>query len=109
YLLPHNLARHTLAIQSSGAFKADHVAARQSSLRAGISCKAVVADFLDDRDPELSEALGSADVIIDTSASVPVARAISDLKIEARRASAFFNPAGTAAVLLVQDSDGKFD
>jgi hypothetical protein len=109
YLLPHNLARHTLAIQSSGAFKADHVAARLSSLRAGISCKAIVADFLEDHDRELSEALGAADVIIDTSASVPVARAISDLKVEVRRASAFFNPAGTAAVLLVQDNDGKFD
>jgi hypothetical protein len=109
YLLPHNLARHTLAIQSSGAFKADHVAARLNSLRAGISCKAIVADFLDDHDAELSEALDAADVIIDTSASVPVARAISDLKVEARRTSAFFNPAGTAAVLLVQDSGRQFD
>jgi hypothetical protein len=109
YLLPHNLARHTLAIQSSGAFKADHVAARLSSLRSGISCKGIVADFLDDHEPELSEALDGADVIIDTSASIPVARAISDLKVKARRVSAFFNPAGTAAVLLVQDRDGKFD
>ncbi len=109
YLLPHNLARHTLAIQSSGAFKAVHVAARLSSLRAAISCKGIVADFLDDHDPELSEALGAADVIIDTSASVPVGRAVSDLKVKARRASAFFNPSGTAAVALVQDNEGKFD
>jgi integrative and conjugative element protein (TIGR02256 family) len=109
YLLPHNLARHTLAIQSSGAFKADHVAARLSSLRAGISCKAIVADFLDAHEAELSEALSAADVVIDTSASVPVGRAVSDLKVKARRASAFFNPSGTAAVTLVQDSEGKFD
>jgi Prokaryotic E2 family A/ThiF family/Prokaryotic homologs of the JAB domain len=109
YLLPHNLARHTLAIMSSGAFKADHVAQRLSSLRKGISCKGIVADFLDSHDSELTEALGAANVIIDTSASVPVARAISDLKVEARRASAFFNPAGTAAVVLVQDNEGKFD
>lgn len=109
YLLPHNLARHTLAVPSSGAFKADHVAARLSLLRSGISCKGIVADFLDDHTSELSEALRTADVIIDTSASVPVARAISDLKVGARRASAFFNPAGTAAVLMVQDSERKVD
>src|SRR5712664_383724 len=60
---PHNLARHTLAIMSSGAFKADHVATRLSSLRAGISCKAIVADFLESHDTELTEALGTADVI----------------------------------------------
>jgi integrative and conjugative element protein (TIGR02256 family) len=109
YLLPHNLARHTLTLQSSGAFKADHLAARLRTLRSGISCKAIVADFLDDHDEELSEALEASDIIIDTSASVPVARAIADLKVGARRASAFFNPAGTAAVLLIQDRDGKVD
>ncbi len=109
YLLPHNLARHTLSIMSSGAFKADHVAQRLSSLRSGISCKEIIADFLDSHGNELTETLSAANVIIDTSASVPVARAISDLKVEARRASAFFNPAGTAAVLLVQDKEGKFD
>lgn len=109
YLLPHNLARHTLGVLSSGAFKADHVAARLSSLRAGIVCKGIVADFLEDHDVELSEALGAADVIIDTSASVPVARAVSDLDVRARRASAFFNPAGTAAVLMIQDGERKVD
>ncbi|SHH42081.1 ThiF family adenylyltransferase [Bradyrhizobium erythrophlei] len=109
YLLPHNLARHTLTLQSSGAFKADHVAARLRTLRSGVSCKAIVADFLDDHDDELTESLRAADIIIDTSASVPVARAIADLEVDARRASAFFNPAGTAAVLLVQDRDGKVD
>jgi integrative and conjugative element protein (TIGR02256 family) len=109
YLLPHNLARHTLTVQSSGAFKADHVAERLKTLRSGISCKGIVADFLDEHDPELSEALGAADVIIDTSASVPVARAIADLSVDARRASAFFNPAGTAAVLLVEDCARRID
>lgn len=109
YLLPHNLARHTLTLQSSGAFKADHLAARIGTLRSGIACKAIVADFLEPHDAELTEALAAADVIVDTSASVPVARAISDLETDARRASAFFNPAGTAAVLLIQDRAGDVD
>jgi integrative and conjugative element protein (TIGR02256 family) len=109
YLLPHNLARHTLSVQSSGALKADHLAARLTTLRSGLSCKAIVADFLDDHDEELSKALQAADIIIDTSASVPVARAIADLPVGARRISAFFNPAGTAAVLLIQDREGKVD
>ncbi|MBB4426597.1 integrative and conjugative element protein (TIGR02256 family) [Bradyrhizobium sp. CIR48] len=109
YLLPHNLARHTLTLQSAGAFKADHVAARLRTLRSGVSCEAIVADFLDVHDDEMAAALRAADVIIDTSASIPVARAIADLDIGARRVSAFFNPAGTAAVLLVQDREGKTD
>lgn len=109
YLLPHNLARHTLTLQSSGAFKADHLATRIGTLRSGIACKAIVADFLEPHDAELTDALAAADVIIDTSASVPVARAISDLETDARRASAFFNPAGTAAVLLIQDRAGDVD
>lgn len=109
YLLPHNLARHTLTLQSSGAFKADHLAARLQALRSGVSCKAIMADFLDTHDDELTDALRGADIIIDTSASVPVARAIADLEIDARRASAFFNPAGSAAVLLIQDQDRKVD
>ncbi|RQH12692.1 ThiF family adenylyltransferase [Bradyrhizobium sp. RP6] len=109
HLLPHNLARHTLGLNSYGAFKAQHVAGRLESIRAGIGTKAIVADFLEPHEAELTQALEATDVIIDTSASVPVARAISDLGVNARRASAFFNPAGNASVLMVQDRAGEFD
>lgn len=109
HVLPHNLARHTLGVGSYGAFKAHQVAGRLQSIRAGLSAKPVIADFLEPHAAELTQAIEAADIIIDTSASVPVARAVSDLGVNARRASAFFNPAGNAAVLMVQDSAGQFD
>jgi hypothetical protein len=109
HVLPHNLARHTLGIPSYGAFKAHHVAGRLESIRAGLSARPIIADFLEPHEAELTQAVETADVIIDTSASVPVARAIADLGVKARRASAFFNPAGNAAVLMVQDRAGQFD
>jgi hypothetical protein len=54
----------------------------------------------------VDNALASADVIIDASASVAVSRHLSDLQTtKARRVGAFFNPAGTAVVVLTEAAD----
>jgi hypothetical protein len=53
----------------------------------------------------VAESLSTADLIIDASASVAVSRHLSeDRHGTARRFSVFFNPAGTAAVMLAEDA-----
>ena len=56
-------------------------------------------------DAELVQELAQADVILDASASVAVSRHLADLEdSHGRRICLFFNPAGTAVVLLAEDS-----
>jgi len=107
YLLPHNLARHDLTVIDVGIPKALALANRIIALRADVRAGAIVADVLNpaERREEIADALASADLMIDAAASVPVARFLSDQPGEARRASVFFNPAGTSAVLLVESRD----
>ncbi len=57
-------------------------------------------------DAELVQEFAQADVIIDASASVAVSRYLADLdNTNGRRVSLFFNPAGTAVVLLAESGD----
>jgi hypothetical protein len=57
-------------------------------------------------DAELVRELAQADVIIDASASVAVSRHLADLEDSSgRRICLFFNPAGTAVVLLAEGAD----
>jgi hypothetical protein len=66
------------------------------------SFTAVVGDVAKP-DADLIRELAEADVIIDTSASVAVSRHLADLENSpARRLCVFFNPAGTAVVLLAE-------
>lgn len=108
YLLPHNLARHTLFAADIGAPKADALAHRLSGLlgepAAAIACNVLKPD--DQVAPRLNAAQKDADIIIDASASVAVSRYLSDLPdVTARRACAFFNPAGSSVVLLAESAD----
>jgi hypothetical protein len=104
YLLPHNLARHALLTDELGAPKALALA-RQMGLLLNESFTAVVGDVTKP-DAELVQELAQADVIIDASASVAVSRHLADLEdTDGRRVSLFFNPAGTAVVLLAESSD----
>jgi hypothetical protein len=65
-----------------------------------------VAGEVGKSDAELVHELGEADVIIDASASVAVSRHLADLEnSSARRLCVFFNPAGTAVVLLAESRD----
>lgn len=104
-LLPHNLARHALLASEIGAPKATALA-RQIGLLLNEKQSAIIADVLAsdaDQVNALDAAFGTASIIIDASASVGVARHLSDLRCAARRMCAFFNPSGTSVVLLAED------
>jgi hypothetical protein len=104
WLLPHNLARHALLADELGASKALALA-RQMGWLLNESFTAVAGDVAKP-DAELVKELAEADVIIDASASVAVSRHLADLETSpARRLSVFFNPAGTAVVLLAESRD----
>jgi integrative and conjugative element protein (TIGR02256 family) len=107
-LLPHNLARHGLFAIDVGAPKALAVAGRmQGLLGAPITyCGADILMPTDKVKPQLQEKLAEASLIIDASASVAVSRHIADLPaVAGLRLSVFFNPAGTAVVLLAEGKD----
>lgn len=103
YLLPHNLARHALLTDELGAPKALALV-RQMGLLLDEPFTAVMGDVTKP-DAELMQELAQADVILDASASVAVSRHLADLEnSRGRRICLFFNPAGTAVVLLAEDS-----
>lgn len=110
-LLPHNLARHTLTEREIGTQKAVSLANRINSIRYDACALSIVADVLQPGalGDSLQTAFAEADIILDCSASIAVARYTSDLAGTARRASVFFNPAGTAAVLMVEDQCRRAD
>ena len=111
FLLPHNLARHDLSAADVGLPKAIALANRLRLLRSDLTADAIVADVL--KAAELRDAIvgaiSSADLVIDAAASVPVGRFLCDQEGAARRTSIFFNPAGTAVVLLMESADRKVD
>lgn len=102
HLLPHNLARHALLTDELGAPKALALA-RQMGLLLNESFTAVMGDVTKP-DAELVREFAEANVIIDASASVAVSRYLADLEnTGGRRICVFFNPAGTAVVLLAEN------
>jgi hypothetical protein len=105
-LLPHNMARHALLAGEIGAPKAVALA-RQISMLLNENQSGIIANVLApnvDQEKALDARYLGASVIIDASASVGVARYLSDLSYTARRACAFLNPSGTSVVLLTEDS-----
>jgi len=108
YILPHNLARHALFTNDVGRPKADALAYHLSNLL-WEPAQAIYTNVIkpDDTTREkLTAALAEADIIIDTSASIAVSRHLASLtNVKARRLCAFFNPTGTAVVLLAEDAD----
>ncbi|MBR1175384.1 ThiF family adenylyltransferase [Bradyrhizobium sp. KB893862 SZCCT0404] len=111
YLLPHNLARHELTITDIGMPKAQSLARRLTQLRTDLRADAIIANVLKpgDRADDVATVLQAADLVIDAAASVPVARWLSDQTTSARRTSVFFNPAGTAVVMLMEGQDRAID
>jgi hypothetical protein len=107
HLLPHNLARHGLLPECVGMPKAPALADNIGQLLAE-PATAIVTDITAP-DPAhkdaIDRALGAADVVIDATASVAAARHLSDIAVDARRVSAFFNPSGTAVVILAEPKD----
>ena len=107
WLRPHNLARHVLGQPQVGRMKAPELADCLRKL-GRVSADSIVCDVQHpgEQGEALEAAAGAAEVIIDASASVSAARRVSDWTFtQARRVSVFFNPAGTAAVLLAEDAE----
>ena len=109
-LLPHNLARHSLEFQNLCQPKAIALCHQLDRLRppaARPNAKPLVSDVLtpSEHKAELNAAMEGADIIIDASASVAASRFLSDHPAKGRRASIFFNPAGDAAVAMVEPVD----
>lgn len=107
HLLPHNLARHTLNRAELGMAKAEALAEDVAMvLGSRDDARGLVGDILfpGDQAAVLGAALSEADIVIDASASVAVARKLSDGLGGARRVSVFLNPAGTASIMLTEDA-----
>ena len=104
-LLPHNLARHTLHGEYVGIPKAHGLAHFLGEVYEG-SAKGIAADVLapGENAEALNQAYADAIVILDISASVPVARHLAlNVTSPARRISVFLNPQGTDLVVLAED------
>ena len=105
-LLPHNLVRHSLPGDWLGCPKAIAVASEANSLLDSSSVEAIVANVLTpgDQAGAVQSAMESAQVIVDLSASVAVARHLArDVKSPARRCSIFVSPSGRDLVFLGED------
>jgi hypothetical protein len=110
HLLPHNLARHELSAQYLGVPKADGLAHSICGLLgdgSAVGHPTTIQNYL--KDPSKAE---SAELLIDTSASVPVSRDLAankDLKMPI--VSAFLNPTGTDLVVMREgeERNGRLD
>jgi hypothetical protein len=102
HLLPHNLARHGLSPRAVGATKAEATASAISRLLNDVGAATGVANDI----RQVPDApLQHADLVLDVSASVPVARWLAlESGHDARTASVFFNPRGDALVILLEDA-----
>lgn len=109
-VLPHNLLRHALSGQFIGASKAAAVAAIANSV---VDSESPPFAYIDSdllspgaHENALATCLQTAEVIVDMSASVTVARYLSrDVLGEARRCSLFLNPQGADLVMLCESED----
>jgi hypothetical protein len=106
-LMPHNIARHALVPEAVGLPKSTAMAIVANSLIPGEDLFTdIPADVIDpgSHEEQVNSRLGSADIILDMSASVTVARHLAlDVVAPAKRASLFLNPSGKDLVLLVED------
>lgn len=108
-LLPHNLARHALPPDAVGWPKAVALASMISSFFDDEApAIAIAANVLrPGEDKEMIEtAFTESELILDFSASVPVARYLArDVVSDARRLSLFLNPKGTDLVCLREGAE----
>jgi Dinucleotide-utilizing enzymes involved in molybdopterin and thiamine biosynthesis family 2 len=110
YLFPHNLARHGLHTNFVGANKALALQRYVSSMMNDEqSVQAFNKDILISSSEEgIKRELDQADVILDISTSIAVARHLAlDVSSSGRRLSMFMNPTGYDVVVLAEDVDRK--
>ena len=107
-VLPHNVVRHRLGEQAVGLPKAFALRFASAVDTPHNPVDRVFAeDFLSiGENKEMLGACREADLILDVSTSIAVARHLAvDLEGPARRASLFLNPSGCDAVMLMEDAD----
>jgi len=106
-LMPHNVARHALGGCFVGGGKALSIAFESNALvDDGNWFSAIPANVLSPGKyvEDVAKALVSANMILDMSASVTVARYLAlDINSEARRVSLFLTPTGRDLVMLAED------
>lgn len=105
-LLPHNLARHALTTKDIGKYKSIAASACANEILGASSFStASIINVLDSRnEKELIEMVRKADVLLDFSASVAVARHIANIAHKKKRIiSCFLNPKGSDLVILAED------
>ena len=114
FLLPHNLSRHALPGVFTGGSKSRWMAELANHTIDGEPIADwIVADVLNplessETSQKVKGALDSAEIILDVSASVPVARRLAlDIDSSARRISVFLNPQGMDVTILAEDSERK--
>ena len=107
-VLPHNVVRHRLGERAVGFSKAIalQVASAVDTPHNPVD-RVFAEDFLSiGENKEMLGACSEADLILDVSTSIAVARHLAvDLEGPARRASLFLNPSGYDAVMLMEDAD----
>lgn len=108
-LFPHNLSRHALDGHAQGYPKAHTLACFANTLIDGTPiAESILADVLDpgDAKAQVEKSLSAADLILDMSASVTVARHLAHAPdYAARRVSLFLNPTGDDLVMLAEDAE----
>jgi proteasome lid subunit RPN8/RPN11 len=112
HLLPHNVARHELPECFVGFPKAIAMQMLGNNLiEDQVVSDAIVADILypeGDKREHLEAAFRRADLILDFSASIPVARHLAASDLGPRRISAFLNFDASDLVLLAEDTERHF-
>ncbi len=105
-LLPHNGARHALSGHFIGSAKGIGVCQVANSLfDESFRAKPLVGNVLTPSG-EIKAAIENAEIVLDFSASVPVARALSyDFDLKGRCLSLFLNPSGSQLFVLAQDAE----
>lgn len=105
--LPHNVARHALSAGDIGYNKTERFKILADNIQPGIVLNSITADILHpakDKKELLNKSYTEAEVILDMSTSIPVARKLaSDIESPARRISAFLSPTGNDSVILSED------
>ena len=107
--MPHNAVRHALEGGSPVGHNKAHCTAIYMNSIADCEpiARGIRANVLRPGDCEASvnEALAEAEVVLDMSASVAVARTLSDAELPCRASSMFLSPNGQDLVLMSEDPD----
>jgi hypothetical protein len=107
FLMPHNLVRHALDNTYLGNLKSFALAAVINQFFGGeVFVEALAENYLHPQHPHLlNEQLAAAEIILDISTSIAVARHLAvRTDIAGRRVSMFLTPSGNDLVILAEDA-----